>query len=888
MTGLGITALALAALAGLSLLRRSRLLPTAHPALQLGVGAGLGWAALVLLIPFGGSSLQSAIGIVVFAWLALGSWAAFAPGGSVWPMRRSRWHEGNDTRQDRDRHHDHDHHAGAGAVDRAGARMSPGTWLALGLLAGHLILVLTENWLRPTLPWDAWTTWIYRGKAWFFDQTLTPALPAIEWWQQPTAAIAVEANQYPPLVSLLTALVATLDGGWNESSVTTQGSLLAVVLCAVAYGGARTLGLARLMALLATVAMVSLPLVMSHLSLAGYADLWQALYTSTALVLLLIYRQEQQARGHARWAVAGLLLASAGLLVKNEGAIWLVVFIAIALLISQRTRHAALLAAAIGVIGLGLAVWLTPISVTLPLLGTWGITHDALLLGVFGEQRLVISPVVSVYLSQLVAQQNFSILAPLLLAGLVALWIKKHPLAEAASWMVALPIAAQMAIFALTDYGMFAVSGTASARLLLHFVPVWVLITAVGWQGLLLSPVRKPSIASASSKPQPALDVSGIDGPALDDIGDTQRSGAAATRGQTLVPSMLGAVIAPLLCALIAGVWLAAQSPERLTFSVDALQILGGGQSRTESGRVRFTDIQGPVGVMGKALPPTAGERFPLMLADIDSHDPKGLAFFWRDSSGGLNSYPITAAELPVLKLDAVTAWRDRQVIEVGLLQRPLAPHSDSAYPAVAGLTLTDRLALGDWRTVLAHWARPIPVTLRSVNALAAPEIPGAPSANTVLCIAALLLALLKLTLGRRLSSQLIGTAIVTLGLVAIGQNVARQVAGLDALDTPAARLLTGETVSPLANQLQTATNRPILITYFDESSEFMARRLSYQLLPRHAGVVPPTAIPADWRGAIAIMAAADERRAALVAQLANRFTTLASDPQYSLLVPKE
>ena len=60
------------------------------------------------------------------------------------------------------------------------------TYSALGvifavLLCLHLALILAENLTRSVYPWDAWTTWIYRSKLWFFNGEIAPLLPPALW-----------------------------------------------------------------------------------------------------------------------------------------------------------------------------------------------------------------------------------------------------------------------------------------------------------------------------------------------------------------------------------------------------------------------------------------------------------------------------------------------------------------------------------------------------------------------------------------------------------------------------------------------------------------------------------------------------------------------------------
>ena len=121
-----------------------------------------------------------------------------------------------------------------------------------------------------------------QSKAWYFAGQLLPAAGFDSWLTQPEgSSIAVTAPHYPESIPRLGVWVASAAQEWNEGAVHSMwpGAWLAMGL--VSFGYLRMAGAGALHASLGTSAFMTLPLIMAHASLAGYADLWLA-----ALVLL--------------------------------------------------------------------------------------------------------------------------------------------------------------------------------------------------------------------------------------------------------------------------------------------------------------------------------------------------------------------------------------------------------------------------------------------------------------------------------------------------------------------------------------------------------------------------------------------------------------------------
>src|SRR5690606_17556183 len=49
-------------------------------------------------------------------------------------------------------------------------------WGLLALVVAHLLLALWQARLLPTVPWDAWTTWLGRARAWHGADAFVPML----------------------------------------------------------------------------------------------------------------------------------------------------------------------------------------------------------------------------------------------------------------------------------------------------------------------------------------------------------------------------------------------------------------------------------------------------------------------------------------------------------------------------------------------------------------------------------------------------------------------------------------------------------------------------------------------------------------------------------------
>ena len=235
-------------------------------------------------------------------------------------------------------------------------------WFAmLGWLGLRLALLLVEVLRRPMYPWDAWEQWATKARVWYALGTMAPFVSASEWLAPSGANVYFDAApNYPSTVPLTQVWSAMLLGRWDDALVNLPWWLTALAFGIALYGIFRQLSLEATTALVATWLVLSLPILDTHVALAGYADLAMSTYlTLTALLCLLYVRSRDW--GHLALAV---LLASACIVIKNPGKLWILLLVPG--VVAAWSRHYGLrMAAACVVLAAAVALVLTRSGVTL-------------------------------------------------------------------------------------------------------------------------------------------------------------------------------------------------------------------------------------------------------------------------------------------------------------------------------------------------------------------------------------------------------------------------------------------------------------------------------------------------------------------------------------------
>jgi hypothetical protein len=203
-------------------------------------------------------------------------------------------------------------------------RLLDATRAALRGFAALDLAKLVEVLRRPLYPWDAWTQWATKARAWYAERTMVPFVTASQWLTEPGSNLWFDAApHYPATVPLTQVWSATLLGRFDDALVNVPWWLTAVAFGFAVYGFLRQRDLGPLGALVGCWLILSLPILDTHVALAGYADLaMSAYFTLTALAALRFVRS----RAPFDLALA-LALAAACVTIKNPGKLWVLMLL---------------------------------------------------------------------------------------------------------------------------------------------------------------------------------------------------------------------------------------------------------------------------------------------------------------------------------------------------------------------------------------------------------------------------------------------------------------------------------------------------------------------------------------------------------------------------------
>lgn len=366
--------------------------------------------------------------------------------------------------------------------------------LVATLIITHWVVALVNNLARPIFPWDAFTTWMYRAKAWTLTDTITPMQPAIDWLQRGGGSdFAIYASDYSATLSAFAAMCSAVSGGWHEGAASLPWSSAFLALGLIVYGMLRRWSLPPLNSIVGAYLLLSLPLLETHAALAGYADLWMLATSGIGLSMLLLWHHKPE-QGIFLLAFLLLLLGSQ---LKTEGWMWLLLGSIFTLLSTTSQRIGYRWPLLIGLSIAGFIVATQTYHVDLGVLGEWGLAGQQLHAGPFGSFTLRPFNALPVYAKLVFYDASFHLLAVLSAFGLMVATAFTPRTARHWWVMVALIAASQVVIFGLAQHSLYAEQGTAIGRLLLQVSPVFLV---VGWVGLntRATPVRPLSTGEAS------------------------------------------------------------------------------------------------------------------------------------------------------------------------------------------------------------------------------------------------------------------------------------------------------------------------------------------------------------------------------------------------------
>jgi hypothetical protein len=372
----------------------------------------------------------------------------------------------------------------SGVAAAAAASATPDTvplwqWLLFALVLLWIVVRLAglalEVWWQPLFPWDAWTTWAVRSRVWTEEQALLPFIPPRAWLADPVAeAYTIDAWDYPSTVSLISAWPSLAYGEWRETAANLPWLGCAIALLLGLYGQSRNWGASPLVAVVFIWILISLPLLDTHIALAGYADLWMAALLGFAFMAFMHWARYRDWRQGLLTVVLVLCL----LLIKREGLIWVGVFVPA--LLAVWVRWSIWLLLGVAAIALGFAVWVTGgLTLSLPMLGELTISAMEMSLPYFGRFEIGHQGDYDMLGRHLLLRSNWHLLIYLLVVALVlAIW---HGLTQPAPpwyraglvWVLA-ALSAVYLLFFWTGASAWVTAGTSINRILLQFAPAFV------------------------------------------------------------------------------------------------------------------------------------------------------------------------------------------------------------------------------------------------------------------------------------------------------------------------------------------------------------------------------------------------------------------------------
>lgn len=224
------------------------------------------------------------------------------------------------------------------------SRLSYSHKLFFGFLA--LLLALRVSTLglellqRPLFPWDATMHWATKARVWFEAGSIVPFVENDLWLELGGEGVFTDHHPgYPITTPLLQVWMSSAAGRWDESLMNLPWLLCLVALGAAFYGQMRAAGTGPMVAIAFTYMLLSMPLINTHVALAGYADLFLGACYCAAIMAFYnwtVHRQPWQ-------AVLALVFAFSCTLFKNEGFYWLLTFVPALVVVLLPARKAATL-----------------------------------------------------------------------------------------------------------------------------------------------------------------------------------------------------------------------------------------------------------------------------------------------------------------------------------------------------------------------------------------------------------------------------------------------------------------------------------------------------------------------------------------------------------------
>ena len=681
--------------------------------------------------------------------------------------------------------------------------------LIITLISAHLALVLSNNLSRDIYPWDAITTWMYRAKVWVLNNRLLDFQAVNQWLQSGGEGYGLHAAHYPTSISAVAAFASALSGGWSDQAASLPWFFATLAISSLMFGLCRQSGWGILPSLIGTYGLISIPLASMHGALAGYADLWM-LGTSGMGLAALLMREAQPEKGLLYVGTALLLI---GCFIKTEGWIWLGLgLLFVSLLALWRHYRFKALAGCVAMVLLCIALE----SVRLGPFGIWGIHDGAIHVGQLGSYALRRYNPLHAYFEMIFTRGNFHLLGLFYLTALVVLTLR-NARASGIHWLMGGLIASsQGVIFGLSSYSLYAETGTSINRLMLHFLPVFVLTGMAGLRSLCDFIVH--------SEPARASEIKTL-------FTRVTASAAAAV--------LLSAIAAAVLIDKSLNI----ESTSKGFYAAEELVPVLGHLKQINHGRQQFTHTPGPVAVAKVQLANPGAIQARYVVTNAHMTKPEAISFYWITADNPqVQSYSLDISGPTIIDMRSIAAYWKKPITEMGYLV-----DAQSLEDAQLGdLQVTDVLMPTALSAVLNHWTTPDVISQRSINMvdghLPSPISWGRWQSTTLILV--LLCSLIFAVIAKSAAPHAAGGFIAVAAMLWLASDLLslRQLttatAQLEEGKMSASRQLNADVGATLTELTDTMSNwaRPeagIISIALDKSADFHAQAVPLRLAPR-------------------------------------------------------
>jgi hypothetical protein len=346
----------------------------------------------------------------------------------------------------------------------------------LVLIYVRILSVGLELIWRPLFPWDATMHWATKARVWFDAQAIVPFVDNQRWLEMAGVGVYTDHHaDYPITTPLLQLWMSLALGYWSESLMNLPWLFCFAGLALAFFGQARAAGCSSLAAIVFTYLLVSMPLLNTHVALAGYADMFLGVFYCTAIMAFYNWSVSNR-QGQALLAVIFALYLP---MIKNEGFFWLLTFLPALMVVWLPWRNALALIIGGMVAVLLLLVFLPP---------------DLVIAGNSMEQlNLKFRPAAfSGIATSIWVQDNWHLLGYLLPAlGLLLVFSARSATVKYRGIGVALlsAIVLFLALFLYTKHSGGAVRFTSLGRISLHLIPSLMFLAMLFWRDVSQRPV---------------------------------------------------------------------------------------------------------------------------------------------------------------------------------------------------------------------------------------------------------------------------------------------------------------------------------------------------------------------------------------------------------------